>query len=92
VEVTNLQELPQRRVELLDGLKERREREGLALIGLMVTDVVTGTSHLLCDGEQRLLMALPFTRLEEGEWGLGRIVSRKKQLVPALSDVVEGAS
>jgi manganese-dependent inorganic pyrophosphatase len=92
VEVTNLQELPQRRAELLDGLKERREREGLALIGLMVTDVVTGTSHLLCDGEERLLVALPFTRLEEGEWGLGRIVSRKKQLVPALSDVVEGAS
>jgi manganese-dependent inorganic pyrophosphatase len=91
VEVTNLQELPQRRDELVEGLKERQEREGLSLIGLMVTDVVTGTSHLLGKGEAALLSALPFTRLDDAEWGLDKIVSRKKQLVPALSDAIESA-
>ncbi len=89
VEVTNLQELPQRREELLQGLEQRRTGEGLALICLMVTDVVTGTSHLLCQGESPLLAALPFARLGEREWNLGSFVSRKKQLVPALFDVVE---
>lgn len=89
VEVTNLQELPERREELLQELQGRRERESLALIALMVTDVVTGTSHLLAQGESSLLSALPFAHLGEGEWDLGSVVSRKKQLVPALFDVVE---
>ena len=84
VEVTNLQELPDRRAELLLGMKERLESENLALLCLMVTDVVTGTSHLLCEGEAPLLAALPFTKLGEGEWDLGRLVSRKKQLVPRV--------
>ena len=39
VEVTDLQELPARRDELLQELEHRRERESLALICLMVTDV-----------------------------------------------------
>ncbi|BCM92571.1 putative manganese-dependent inorganic pyrophosphatase [Abditibacteriota bacterium] len=91
VEVTNLQELPQRRAELLDGMEERREKENLALICLMVTDIVTGTSHLLCRGATSLLGVLPFTRLGDGEWDLNRLVSRKKQLVPAISDVLESA-
>ncbi len=89
VEVINLQELPRRREELLQGLEARRTGEGLALICLMVTDVVTGTSHLLCQGESSLLAALPFARLGGREWNLGSLVSRKKQLVPALFDVVE---
>ncbi len=91
VEVTNLQELPERRAELLDAMQERLDKEGLALICLMVTDIVTGTSHLLCRGAASLLGVLPFVRFGEGEWDLNRLVSRKKQLVPAISDVLESA-
>jgi manganese-dependent inorganic pyrophosphatase len=84
VEVTGMQELSHRREGLLGALEERRQREGLALIGLMVTDVVAGRSVLLCQGETRALAALPFARLGEGEYDLGDMVSRKKQLLPAL--------
>ena len=37
------------------------------------------------------LAALPFARLSDHEWELGDIVSRKKQLVPALLSVLDEA-
>ena len=55
----------------------------------MITDVVLGRSHLLCRGENWILTALPFTRVAEGEFDLGNMVSRKKQLVPVLMAVLE---
>jgi manganese-dependent inorganic pyrophosphatase len=91
VEVTLMQELPERREELLAALEALREREGLALACLMVTDVVTGRSRMLARGDSPLLAQLPFRRVDEGEWDLGPIVSRKKQLVPALVAVLESA-
>lgn len=89
VEVTGMQELPQRRKEILHAMDERRARENLDLIALMVTDVVTGRSHLLCRGEQKLVSVLPFSRVIDGEYDLGDIVSRKKQLAPALQNAIE---
>jgi manganese-dependent inorganic pyrophosphatase len=91
VETTGLQELPQRKPDILEALETRRERENLSLLCLMVTDVVTGRSRLLCRGETRLLTALPFSRLGDNEFDLGDMVSRKKQLVPALLNALESA-
>jgi manganese-dependent inorganic pyrophosphatase len=89
VEVAGFQELPGRREELLATLAERQEREELALLCLMITDVVAGRSRLLAAGELGILRSLPYVRLGEGEWDLGEAVSRKKQLVPALSAVLD---
>ncbi len=89
VEITGFQELPDRRDEILAGLHERKGREGLDFIGLMVTDVVTGRSRLLCDGEARILTALPFDRLSDHELDLEEMVSRKKQLIPTLTAVLD---
>ena len=92
VEVTGMQELPSRRDELFAAMDERRDREALDLICLMVTDVVTGTSLLLVRGEERLVSALPFSHTGEDEFDLHDIVSRKKQLAPALQSAIEIAS
>jgi inorganic pyrophosphatase/exopolyphosphatase len=73
----------------LEALNERRIREALVLSALMVTDVVTGRSHLLCVGENWILTALPFTRTADGEFDLGEMLSRKKQLVPILMAIIE---
>lgn len=89
VELVSFEELPQRRKELLDALEERRLREALSLACLMVTDVVTVRSHLLARADPWILAALPFHRLAEGEFDLGDMVSRKKQLVPSLYAVLE---
>jgi manganese-dependent inorganic pyrophosphatase len=91
VEVTIMQELPDRRAEIMAALEERRRMENLDLICLMVTDVVTGTSHLLVRGPERLVSALPFSRVGDGEFDLHEIVSRKKQLAPALQSAIESS-
>jgi manganese-dependent inorganic pyrophosphatase len=88
VEVTGFQELPDCRAALLQALEDQRLREGLALAGLMITDVVTGRSRLLARGNPPILVALPFTRTSDGEWDLRELVSRKKQLIPALYNVL----
>jgi len=89
VEVTGFGELPERKRDLVQALDARREGEGLALICLMVTDVVTIQSRLLCRGDAAILGGLPFARIDGSEFELGGIVSRKKQLVPALQGAIE---
>jgi manganese-dependent inorganic pyrophosphatase len=89
VEVVDVQELSPRREELLAALEDQREREALALAGLMITDVVSGRSRLLCWADAPILALLPFPRLDEHEFDLGEMVSRKQQLVPVLHDVLE---
>jgi manganese-dependent inorganic pyrophosphatase len=70
-------------------MEEWRIREGLAMFALMVTDVVTGTSRLLARGDKWIFSAFPFNRLSEGEYDLEEMVSRKKQLVPTLSAILD---
>ena len=89
VEVTGMQELPARIPELLEAMDDRVEREGIALLCLMVTDVVTGESYMLVRGMSRLVAALPFAHVGESLYDLGDVVSRKKQLVPALVGILE---
>lgn len=89
VEVTGFQELPERKADLVAALEARVEKENLALICLMVTDVVTIQSRLLCRGDQAIRAGLPFARQGPSEFDLGNIVSRKKQLVPALQGALE---
>jgi manganese-dependent inorganic pyrophosphatase len=89
VEVTGMQIVPDRREELLAALDERLDKEGLALIGLMITDVVTGRSRMLVRGEPNLLEAIPYRRVGDGEFDLEEVVSRKKQLIPALQSAIE---
>ena len=89
VEVSGLMELPDRREEILDAMTIRRVREGHVLVCLMVTDVLAGKSSLLCVGERSYMDALPFSRSSLCEFDIGPVVSRKKQLVPALQAALE---
>jgi manganese-dependent inorganic pyrophosphatase len=89
VEAAGFGELEERRGELFVALEVSREREALSLAALMVTDVVAGRSRMLAVGEPALLAAMPFPRVGPNEWELGEIVSRKKQLVPALIALLE---
>jgi manganese-dependent inorganic pyrophosphatase len=84
-----MQEVPAQRDDILEAMNDRLKQESLGLIALMITDIVTGQSHLLALGERSILNALPFGRLSETEWDLGDVVSRKKQLAPAVQDAIE---
>jgi manganese-dependent inorganic pyrophosphatase len=89
VEVTGMQEVPGRLAEIGEALEERREKEGLSLIALMITDVVMGRSKLLARGDRNLVDALPFQRQGGGLFDLEEVVSRKKQLAPAVQSAIE---
>jgi len=83
-ELANLHELADRLPEVRDGLEALRDAKGLDLALLMVTDVVRGSSRLVLAGDQEALSDLPYKRLPDGTFDAPGVVSRKKQLLPAI--------
>lgn len=89
VEVPGFAELEERVGELQQALEDLRERQGLAAALLLVTDVVRGTSRLVTAGPERLLDGLPYPRRADGTLDAPDVVSRKKQLLPAVLAALE---
>lgn len=90
VEVTNLNQLPEHIPALFQALRALRDAKGLNFAMLMVTDVVAGTSRLLVTDEIAALGVLPYARREDGTLSADGVVSRKKQLLPAVLSALEG--
>jgi inorganic pyrophosphatase/exopolyphosphatase len=66
------------------------ESKGLGLAVLMVTDVVRGASRLVLAGtEAGRLNDLPYNRLPDGTLDAPDLMSRKKQLLPAILGLLE---
>ena len=84
VEVTDMLEIESRLEELRAALCTMEKNRGLNFAALMVTDIVGGTSRLLTCNESHYLDGLPFTRRSDGTFEMAGIVSRKKQLLPAI--------
>ncbi|MFN7209976.1 MAG: DHHA2 domain-containing protein, partial [Aggregatilineales bacterium] len=84
VEVTAFSELTPRLADLTQALEALREANKLALALLLVTDVVRGNSRLVAVGQERLIAALPYPRLDDGSLDARGVVSRKKQLLPTV--------
>ena len=89
VEVPNLMEINDRLVEITAVMKDQRHSKGLDVFILMVTDVVRDISRLVLEGETGRLEELPFTRLPDGTLEAVGVVSRKKQLLPVLLDLLQ---
>ncbi|MBI2976784.1 MAG: DHH family phosphoesterase [Chloroflexi bacterium] len=90
VEAANLLELSDRLGEISAGLEALCQARGLALAVLMVTDVVRSASRLVLAGAQAArLDPLPYTRLADGTLDAPDLVSRKKQLLPAILGMLE---
>lgn len=87
-ELANLHELADRLLEVRAGMEALRDSKGLDLLVLMVTDVVRGSSRLVLAGEQGALSDLPYKRLPDGTFDASGVVSRKKQLLPAILGLV----
>jgi manganese-dependent inorganic pyrophosphatase len=91
IEVDAPSEILHRKREFLDELEiERRARKAL-FCALMVTDITKLTSLLFIAGAPEFLQTLKVPRLEEGVFQLHDIVSRKKQLVPLMTEQIENA-
>ncbi|CUS02505.2 putative Inorganic pyrophosphatase/exopolyphosphatase [Candidatus Promineifilum breve] len=90
VEVTSLVELDEHLVTLQEALVKLRDAKGLNFAVLMVTDVVRGSSRLLLTSDVPGLGGLPYPKLPDGTLRAAGVVSRKKQLLPALLSALEG--
>jgi len=79
------QDLDERREELVDALDEVREREGHAIVALMVTDIMGKNSRLYVSGEKPAIeRAFGRPKEDDGVIDLPGVMSRKKQVVPPL--------
>ncbi len=89
VEVTSLLQLDEHRAALQRALAHLRESKGLDFSMLMVTDVVRGSSRLLLENAPSTLEDLPYPIQPDGTLFAEGIVSRKKQLLPAVLSMLE---
>ncbi len=90
MEVTDIYELNEHLAAINEALKQMRISKGLAFSVLMVTDVVRGSSRLLLDNPPLILDDLPYPKDSDGTRIAEDLVSRKKQLVPAILSLLEG--
>jgi manganese-dependent inorganic pyrophosphatase len=90
VEVTDLVEMDDELGDLEDALGDLRDQRGLDFTMLMVTDIVDGSSRILLKDAPPSLGELPYKRLADGSLEARGVVSRKKQLLPAVLALLEG--
>lgn len=90
VEVSDTYELEKYLEPLSEALKKLRQSKGLDFAVLMITDVVRGSSNVLIENPPAILADLPFLRNPDGTFSAEDLVSRKKQLVPAILSLLEG--
>ncbi|GAB4541023.1 MAG: putative manganese-dependent inorganic diphosphatase [Anaerolineales bacterium] len=89
-EVTDIMQLSEHLSPLQNALDELREKRGLDFAMLLVTDVVRGTSRLLITSNPPVILSeLPYPPLPDGTRDAPGVVSRKKQLLPAVLGLLE---
>jgi manganese-dependent inorganic pyrophosphatase len=84
IEELSLDAFAARRPELERDLQEIGTGEGYDLVALLVTDIQRHASLLMAMGARELLEALEFKRVDHCLFEAPGVVSRKKQLFPAI--------
>jgi manganese-dependent inorganic pyrophosphatase len=82
------------RAKLLDYMKRARKEKGYSFLLLMITDLVRNGSLVLYAAESASLPRAVFGRADAPDGGifLDDVVSRKKQVVPLISNAVRSLS
>ena len=89
VEERDLVGFAARRIELEAALKELFEREHYDLAVLAVTDVALHHSMILAIGKESALAKFPFERIDESLFHAPGVVSRKRQIFPAVCEAIQ---
>ena len=74
--------------ELARELELSREEAGCHFSCLMVTDITSSTSLLLCTGEEKIIAAITYPQVDENLFEMSGVLSRKKQMMPYLTDLL----
>ncbi len=87
-EVTTLHDLKDYSEEYLSMLELIKTQNGLDWAVLMITDILKEHSVLLCT-DYKLNAHLPYRQISEGIYDMPNILSRKKQLLPEILNVID---
>jgi manganese-dependent inorganic pyrophosphatase len=89
VEERDLHGFAARREELEKVLRELHETRHYDLSILAVTDVALHHSMILAIGQEATLSKLPFERVDESLFHAPGVVSRKRQIFPAVCEAIQ---
>ncbi len=89
VEERDLHGFAARREELEQVLRKLQESRGYDLAVLAVTDVALHHSMILAVGRESTLSKLPFGRIDEALFHAPGVVSRKRQIFPAICEAIQ---
>lgn len=88
IEVYDLDSFLQKKDQLLEQLEIERSSRQTAFSALMITDIANLNSYLLCNLDKVPQLLNNFPVFDQNVYFLKGIVSRKKQLVPILSEMI----
>lgn len=91
IEVAGTAGIMERREEILAKLASYRLARSYYLSALMVTDINELSSLLFVEADREFHAYISYPRAELGVYVLKDILSRKKQLMPALMEMIERA-
>ena len=86
IEEVGFEQFNARKTEVAAALEAYRSNHEYLFSALLVTDVVVQNSLLLVAGEGGFLRTIGYPEREPGVFELNGVVSRKKQLLPFLTD------
>jgi len=81
----------QRQAELTGALQRLAQEENLEFSALLVTDIASNGSLLLMSSEPDGWEEINYPQLEDKLYKLDNVVSRKKQLLPLISSLLESS-
>ncbi len=91
IEETGFDLFWERKDELLTALVEYSTQHKLDFSALLVTDVVSNGSLLLLSRETEAWEEINYPRIDPGLYALKNVVSRKKQLLPLVTQLIQTA-
>ena len=92
IETIGFDEVFERKTGLMEVMAEKRRDMSLDLYLLVITDILENTSRGIAVGEDLSVVEQAFDiEVSDNEFNLDGIVSRKKQVVPPLTNIYEEA-
>jgi manganese-dependent inorganic pyrophosphatase len=92
VEEMGLGRFDERVEEMRNELQNLLEQKGYDLAIVAVTDVTQHFSKIIAVGDERVISSLPFDVDAKGVLNAPGVVSRKKQIFPAVSNAIQDAA
>ncbi len=89
VEVNHPEELMERSDAIIEYLKDRFESKNFLFSALLVTDLNVFNSYLFVYGKNEFIKKIAYPKLQENVYILKDVLSRKKQLMPFISDIIK---